>query len=217
MKRRKRIASATELLEEAVQWRLLALLLSRPNPERKDDVEALAKEVHDPALAATARGWCDNAREGPYLHLLGPGGLVPARAVAYRGFADPGWLLADIARYHEAFGFHARAEEPLDHIATLAEFVSYLVLKEAYARDCGHTEAAAVTRGATEQFVAEHLTPVAARLAERLDTCGATEWSAAAHLIAARVPAPLRSAELPAADGPTAQCGACAGARPQSG
>ena len=173
---------------------------------------ALAKEVHEPALATAAQAWCDNAREGDYLHLLGPGGLVPARAVAYRAFADPGWLLADIARYHEAFGFHAPAEEPLDHIATLAEFVSYLLLKEAYARDCGHAEAAAVTRSATEQFVAEHLAPIAGRLAERLDACGATEWSAAAHLLAAKVPPPPPAAGIETLEEPTQQCDACSGA-----
>ena len=212
MNARKRLSSAAELLEEACQWRLLSLLLSRPTAERKDEVRRLAGERTTPRLAAAARAWCDNAGEGDYLHLLGPGGLVPAREVAYRPFADPGWLLADIARYHQAFGFRPAAEEPPDHIAVLGDFVSYLLLKEAYARDCEGGDAVAVTRGAMKRFMQEHVAPVAARVAERLDACGATDWGVAARLLAEKVPTPPPSAEGAERDEETPPCGGCAAA-----
>jgi len=212
MNARRRIASA-DLLAEAAQWRLLALLLSRPTPDRRQAVQEVATEINDPGLAAAARAWCGHASEGAYLHVLGPGGLVPAREVAYRPFADPGWLLADISRSHRAFGFHAHAEEPPDHIAVLTDFVSYLLLKEAYARECGNADAAEVTSRARERFITEHLAPVAALVAERLDASGATEWSATAHLLAAKAPAPSpATVDARSDDAEVLRCGACGGA-----
>ncbi len=182
--------AATDLLEQACEWRLLALLLSRPTAETVQIARQLADEVSLTALAEAGRTWCDSANEGAYLALLGPGGAVSPRLVAYRGFSDPGWMLADIARYHEVFAFHPQAEEPPDHVAVLSELVSYLWLKEAYARELNDDEAAALTRAARERFIEEYLAPIAAPLAERLDACGASDWGTAAHLLAARVPPP---------------------------
>jgi Nitrate reductase delta subunit len=212
MNPQRRPASAAALLEEASQWRVLSLLLSRPIPARKREVRELAAELTEPDLAAAARAWCDNAAEGPYLHLLGPGGLVPARAVAYRPFADPGWVLADVSRTHRAFGFHPAAEEPPDHVAVLTDFVAYLLLKEAYARDRGDEDAAEVTGAARTRFIGEHLAPVAGAMAARLDACGATDWSAAVRLLAARVPAPPAAVRAPAGGDEPLQCGGCAAA-----
>jgi nitrate reductase assembly molybdenum cofactor insertion protein NarJ len=203
-------ASAKDLLSEAAQWHLLSLLLSRPTADRKREVSRLSDEIALPRLHDAARAWEAKAEEGAYLQLLGPGGIVAAREVAYRPFADPGWMLADIARYHEAFGFHPTAEEPVDHIAVLADFVAYLHLKEAYARECGEDPEVAITRGARKRFVEEHLVPVAARLAERLDACGAGAWSAAAHLIAEQIPAPPPAVLVSNDDDELSPCGSCA-------
>lgn len=204
----RRVAPSTELLAEAARWRLHGLLLSRPTDERRTAVQALLPEVDDPELGAAARAWCANASEGGYLHLLGPGGLVPARAVAYRPFADPGWMLADITRYREAFAFHALTDEPADHIAVLIEMVSYLLLKEAYARECGDDVAADLTRDAREQLITAHVVPVVGPLAARLDACGATEWAAAPHLLAAQLPPPpATNVPLPDEDAPA--CSGC--------
>lgn len=205
----RRLASTADLLRDAAEWRLLSLLLSRPTPERKDEVRHLANEIKEPGLAGAAHDWCDHAGEGGYLHLLGPGGLVPAREVAYRPFADPGWLLADLNRFHGAFAFSPEREEPADHVAVLADFVAYLRLKEAYAYESGDHDAAEVARTASERFAAEHLAPVAAPMAERLDALGATAWSAAAHLLAARIPPPPPAVERPLADDVALSCGAC--------
>ncbi len=181
---------ATDLLAEACEWRLIALMLSRPDSSSRAVAQRLAAEVHDSAVADAARAWCKGATEGAYLALLGPGGIVSPRLVAYRGFADPGWMLADIARYHKAFGFRSQADEPPDHVAVLAEFVAYLWLKEAWAREQDDAEAAAITRAARERFADDCLAPIAAPLAERLEACGATDWRAVAQLLAARVPPP---------------------------
>jgi len=203
-----RASSAATLLREAAQWRLLALLLNRPTAERKAEVATLVSEVGDTRLAAAADAWCQNATEGAYLQLLGPGGLVPARAVAYRPFADPGGVLSDIARHHRAFGFDGAAEEPADHIAVLADFVAYLLVKEAYARETADNGADEVTRSARRRFIEEHISPVASRLAERLEACGAGEWGVAAQILADQVPAPRPSALAPPRDD-TFTCGGC--------
>lgn len=203
-----RVSSASDLLNEASQWHLLSLLLLRPTSERKQEVRRLIGELNAPRLREIAGAWCDNADEGSYLHLLGPGGLVPAREVAYRPFSDPGWLLADIARYHDAFGFHAATEEPADHIAVLTDFVAYLLLKETFARE-SDDELATVTREAMNRFVDEHLVPVAARMADRVEACGATDWSAAMRLLADTIPAPPPAVDPPEVDEQDAPCGAC--------
>lgn len=210
---RQRISSATELLLEASEWRLISLLLARPTPERKSEVDELAAGPIGLHLTEIARAWCANATEGAYLQLLGPGGLVPARSVAYRPFADPGRILADLARYHQVFGFHPAIEEPADHVAVLADFVSYLLVKEAYARESGDTEAVAITRESRNRFIDEHLSPAAARIAERLDACGATDWSAAAHLLAERVPAPPPQPGAVSQEEQTLECGGCGATR----
>jgi len=206
---RSRVSSAKDLLSKAAQWHLLSLLLSRPTAERKREVRQLREEVEPSLLRETAHAWEENAGEGAYLRLLGPGGIVAARAVAYRPFADPGWMLAEILRYHDAFGFHSTAEEPPDHIAVLVDFVAYLSLKEAYAGERGDDQAAALTRGAAERFVEEYLVPVAARLADRLEACGATDWSAAARLLADEIPTPPPAAQPSGEDEELSTCGGC--------
>jgi nitrate reductase assembly molybdenum cofactor insertion protein NarJ len=204
----KRVTSAADVLTHASRWRVISLLLSRPTQERKVEVRQLVDELPPSPLAEAARAWCTEASEGAYLHLLGPGGLVPAREGAYRPFADPGWILADIRRHHDAFGFPPAAEEPPDHIAVLVDFVSYLHLKEAYALETSVPDAAQMTRLSRERFVTEHLSPVAARIAERLEACGATEWSIAARLLAAEVPPPPAAVASPSAE-EVLQCGGC--------
>jgi nitrate reductase assembly molybdenum cofactor insertion protein NarJ len=155
-----------------------------------------------------ADAWCENADEGSYLRLLGPGGLVPARAVAYRPFADPGWVLADIGRHHGAFGFRPTSDEPADHIAVLADFVAYLLLKEACARERDE-ELASIVRETRARFVDEHLVPIAARMADRLEACGAVDWSAAVRVLAEKIPAPPSSAQIAAPHDDVSPCGAC--------
>lgn len=205
----RRSRSVAELLGAAAEWRLLSLLLARPTAPRKREATRLSRELPVEEVRRAVRAWGAAAEEGAYLRLLGPGGLVASRAVAYRPFADPGWLLADIGRHHQAFGYRPTTEEPPDHVAVLADFVGYLLLKEAYARECGDRPAAELTRRARWRFVEEFLVPMAAPLAERLADCGAADWGAAARLIADQIPAPSPAVVPPGGDPPTCG-GSCA-------
>jgi nitrate reductase assembly molybdenum cofactor insertion protein NarJ len=204
-----RIADA---LVAAAEWRLLGLLLERPRPGWADEVRALAAEVADGTVRAAATRGADEGGEGRYLALLGPGGLASPREAAYLGLRDPGWALADLARYYDAFAFAPRREDPADHLAVEVGFVAYLHLKEAFAIETGDEEAAAVTAAARERFVAEHVARLAHPLAERLAPAGDTPLATAVRLLARRLPPPPPGTAGAGSDedGPPT-CGACVG------
>jgi hypothetical protein len=182
--------NAQQLMREAAEWRLFGLLFERPNARWAGEVRTVAREVGDEELRTAASAWLAEANEGDYLALLGPGGAASPREVGYRGMGDPGWILSDIAQFHQAFAYQPAAEDPPDHVSVMAGFIGYLWLKEAFARECGDEEAAAVTAAARGEFLNEHLAYLAAPLAERLTTAGGTALARVAQLLAARVPAP---------------------------
>lgn len=196
-------------IAEAARWRLLGLLLERPRAGWHAEVARLAAEVADPGLVTLA-GAAREASEGAYLRLLGPGGAVSPREVAYRGLEDPGWVLADVARFYEAFAYRPRAEDPPDHVAVEAGFVGYLLLKEELARSAGDGEAARTTGAARAAFLGRHLAALAAPLARALDAAGGGVLAAAAAALAASTPPAAAPASGPA---PPADCAGCGGAR----
>lgn len=173
------------LLEEAAAWRLCGLLLERPRGGWAEEVAALGRACRDDDLRGAAEA-AREATESAYLALLGPGGAVSPREVAYVP-DDPGRLLADVAAFHAAFAFRSRPEDPIDHAAVEAGLVGYLKTKEAYARAAGDSEAAGVAAEAVARFLDAHLGRFAAPFAERLDAAGAPAWlAAAARALAAR-------------------------------
>jgi hypothetical protein len=198
-----------DAIAEAARWHLVARLFERPRAGWVDDVRALAREIADPVLRAIAAG-VSEASEGAYLGIFGPGGRVSPREAGHAGFRDPGWILADLARCYDAFGYAPRAEDPLDHLAVEAGFVAYLHLKEARARACADQEAGEVTRAAREAFAREHLAPLAAGLAVRLADEEPTPFAATADWLVAHLPlVEIPTAGAGASD-PLAQgCGAC--------
>ncbi len=205
---RSRAGDWAPAIEQAAEWRLMALLLERPRAGWREEVTALGREV----AAAVRRVAVEAARrasEGVYLRLLGPGGGVSPREVAYRSFEDPGQLLAAVASLYQAFAFQPRTEDPLDHIAVLTDFGGYLLLKEAFARANGDQTAAATIAAARRDFLATHLAPMAAAFAERLAAAGPSYLVEPARLLAASVP-PAPAVRIPPA-GPDLEdgCGGC--------
>jgi hypothetical protein len=97
------------------------------------------------------------AREGDWLTLLGPGGVISGREVGHDGGVDPGHLLSELQAHYEAFGYRPNTEEPPDHVSVEAGFVGYLRLREAYARASGLEEAARTTSAVTARFLDEHV------------------------------------------------------------
>jgi nitrate reductase assembly molybdenum cofactor insertion protein NarJ len=156
-----------ELLRQATEWRFLGLLFERPREGWWQDVEALVREVGDPELKAAAEAAREEADQGLYLALLGPGGAVSPREVAYRGMKDPGHILAEIMAFYEAFAFRPATEEPPDHLAVEAGFLGYLCLKEAYARARRNDEEAEIAGNAAARFLKDHLSVFAWPVLER--------------------------------------------------
>ncbi len=160
-----------EFLAEAAEWRLMGLLLERPRPGWGNEVKSLASEVLDEPLKAAAEA-SREATEGTYLGLLGPGGFVSPREVAYRPQEDPGKIMSDLAAFYEAFAFSPEAEDPLDHIAVEAGFAGYLRLKELYALARGDEKAVATTAEAHRHFLEEHLGTFVEPFAQGLEPSG---------------------------------------------
>jgi len=202
--------AAAHALASAAEWRLIGLLLERPHGDWKKAVERLACEVRDEKVRRAADA-ATEATEGFYLALLGPGGPVPSRVVGYRRFSDPGWVLSDLTRFYDAFAFRPQSEDPADHVAVVVQFVSYLFVKESFARDAGDTDAMAVTLRARERFIEEHLQPIAQPLAERLAPIAPDYLVFASSALAERVPAPLPepAGAAPVDDLDGGMCGAC--------
>ena len=171
-----------EAMQAAANWRLLGLLFERPRPGWLDGLRKLAGEVTDPELKVAARE-AECADEGSYLLVLGPGGSVSPREVAYRPMADPGKVLSEINGYYQAFAYCPRTEDPADHVAVEMGFVGYLALKEAYALAREDAEEASTTREAIGSFLQEHLSCFVAELPQRLKESTKGHLRAAATIL----------------------------------
>lgn len=155
-----------ELLAKAASWRLASLLLERPRPGWRDEIEKLSCEVVDQELSTAVQ--LNDETEGIYHWFFGPGGAVSPREVSYCGFEDPGHLMAELASFYDGFSFRPQREEPMDHISVETGFVGYLFLKEAYARREGNQEAATIAEQARERFMKEHLVRCADGMQKRI-------------------------------------------------
>lgn len=163
----------TDLIGEAAEWRLISLLLECPSgPEWRRQVTALGRESADPALRAAAEAARDEASEGVYHSIFGPGGPAPSREVSYHDNIQLGYLMSEVVNYYEAFQYQPKVEEPEDHVAVETGFIGYLRLKQAYALAGDDVEAEAVTREAAKQFLDDHLSRVAQPLAASLAQSG---------------------------------------------
>ena len=175
-----------ELLRQAAEWRLLGLLFERPRAGWWEEAEGLCREVLDAEITAAATAAREEASEGLYLALLGPGGPVSAREVSYRGMEDPGHLLADIEAFYQAFAFSPETEEAPDHLSVEAGFLGYLCLKAAYAQARGNDEEAEVAARASAKFREAHLSTFAWAVAERLQATDVRYLTLAAKALAHR-------------------------------
>jgi nitrate reductase assembly molybdenum cofactor insertion protein NarJ len=182
-----------QLLGEAAEWRLLGLLFECPSPNWLAQVTALAAEVADDDLKAAAEAVQQEASEGLYHSIFGPGGPAPGREISYRDWVQPGYLLSELTSYYEAFAYQPALLEAPDHVSVEAGFIAYLKLKEAYALATSDDEHAAVTRAAAQQFSNEHLVALAEPLARALAHSGIQYLALAGKVLLARV-GPCRDA-----------------------
>jgi nitrate reductase assembly molybdenum cofactor insertion protein NarJ len=200
-----------DLLRQAAEWRLLALLFECPVPGWREQVAALAREIGDEPLAAAAGRALDEASEGLYHSIFGPGGPAPAREAACRETIQLGSLMSELASFYTAFGYRPDTCEADDHISVEAGFAGYLRLKEAYALECSNEENAAITHDAAQDFIENHLSCVVQPLAAALRGCGVDYLASAAEILGNRA-RPARKEPKPAGcswrqEGEEMQCG----------
>lgn len=206
-------ARQKELLEQALEWRLIALLLSCPSGPWREKVQQASDEVRYPALREAARLALAGASEGDYHSIFGPGGPVSPREVSYRRRLEFGGLLSELAGFYSAFAYRPSVEEPADHVSVEADFAAYLRLKEAYALVCGDSSQAEITAEAHRRFLEEHLSYLAEPLFHALTRSGIGYLAIAAEALLARAgrsePAQLSVNILePGVDELTSGCGA---------
>lgn len=156
---------SAELLADAAAWRLLGLLFECPSAGWREQIRTLAAEVPSPELRAAAEAALTEASEGRFHSAFGPGGPAPAREASCTRSVELGRLMAELAAFYEAFGYHPATTEPPDHVSVEAGFIGYLRLKEAYALACGDAERATLTAEAARRFLEEHVRVLAGPLA----------------------------------------------------
>ena len=155
-----------ELLAEAAEWRLLALLFSCPVDGWREQVAAIAAEVGDAKLREAAETAIGEAAVSIYHTAFGPGGPGAPREVSHRQSALSGQYLAELRACYDVFAYQPPRDEPPDHVATEIDYLAYLRLKQAYAVSRGDDAQATVAADAAQHFLDEHLATIAGPLAK---------------------------------------------------
>lgn len=186
-----------DLLAEAADWRLLALLFERPSEEWRRHLADLAKETNDSALQAAASRAVEEASEGLYHSIFGPGRPAPPREASYRDTVQLGQLLAELNAYYNAFAYQPSATEAPDHLSYELDFLAYLRLKEAYAVACGDAERAAIAAEAARSFREDHVAVIAGPLAATLRNCAVEYLNLAGQQLLRRTGPPKSTGPLP--------------------
>ena len=182
-----------QLAHEAAEWRLISLLFECPSDSWRTQVTALAKEVGDPELKAAAQSAQQEAEEGSFHYVFGPGGPAPAREATYHQTVELGYLMSELQSFYNAFAFQPKTQEAPDHVAVETDFIAYLKLKELYAMRCDDGSCATTAAEAARLFIENHLSNVAEPLCARLQESGVDYLSKAASALAARVGPPVHA------------------------
>ena len=160
------------LLSQAAEWHALGMLFQCPTREWKRQLADLRREIADPDVAKALALAVQDASEGTFHSILGPGGPAPAREVSYRDMIQLGYLMSELNTYYDAFEFRPTTREAPDHISVEAGFLGFLLLKEAYAFVAGDDARAAIAREAADHFRREHLSYIAEPISAALEFSG---------------------------------------------
>lgn len=183
------------VLEEAATWHLLSRLFSCPSDAWRTDVAALSRELTDRELVEAAEAAVQEASEGLYHSIFGPGGPAPPREVTYHDTLELGSVMSSITGAYGAFGYAPALAESPDHVAVESGFLAYLGVKHAYALLEGDDAHVAVTVAAAHAFRGQHMAVYAERLAALLADAPARYLQVAGRYLAQRVgprPGPRR-------------------------
>ena len=176
-----------QLLQDAAEWRLLALLFQYPAGDWRRHVEAVAAEIGDPLLLEAARAALEHAAEGIHHSIFGPGGPVPPREASYLTGIQLGYLLAELSDLYQNFGYHHSSEESPDHLSVQAGFLAFLKFKLAFETASGCREHASLCQEGINYLLKEHLSHLAEPVATALESVGPPYLVLAGRTLLARV------------------------------
>jgi len=204
-------AGVQSLLMEAAEFRLLALLFECPRAGWLEQVSKLGQAAADPLLRAAARHAPEEASEGLYHSIFGPGGPAAPREVSYLRTVQLGYLLSELSAYYDAFRYAPATQEAPDHIAVELGFFGFLRMKQAFALVCGEQAAHDTAADAAARFRDEHLSVIAQPLAAALAESGVSYLAVAAKAALEKIGPPRAAAVLPclAAEETKFDCGVC--------
>jgi len=161
-----------QLLQDAAEWRLLALLFEYPAGDWRRHVEAVAPEISDPLLTEAARAALEHAAEGIHHSIFGPGGPVPPREASYLTGVQLGYLLAELTDLYQKFGYHPCPAESPDHLSVQTGFLAFLKFKLAFETASGNAEHASRCQEGIDYLLKEHLSHLAEPVATALESVG---------------------------------------------
>jgi TorA maturation chaperone TorD len=200
------------LIVEAADWRLLALLFCRPCEPWREEVRRLSRETRDAVLREAATKAVEEASEGAFHSIFGPGGPAPAREASCQGTLQLGYLLAELRAFYEAFAYRPSTEEsgnePPDHVSVEVGFVSFLRLKQAFAWSQGLASEAAITADAADRFIKEHLSNLGEPLGYALEHSGESYLRLAGQALRTRT-GPARKQVFDLLDEEAGDAGGC--------
>lgn len=207
---RRRGRSAEDVLARGALLRLIAQGFGYPGPGAAEEMRRAFARL-DPPLTRGAfpiplkasierarrawRGVDDDGLAAEYLRLFQGSGPVSLHETAYGDGCRPGGRpveIADVSGFYLAFGVEPSEANPEipDHVGAEAEYLSLLLLKEAFARIQRQNPELALTRDAARKFVEDHLGRWAPNLRNRLkEAKAAPPYQAHAALLAAAVEA----------------------------
>lgn len=161
-----------KLLQDAAEWRLLALLFEYPAGDWRRHVEAVAPEIADSLLTGAARAALEQAAEGIHHSIFGPGGPVPPREASYLTGVQLGYLLAELSDLYQNFGYRPSQAESPDHLSVQAGFLAFLKFKLAFETASGCREHASLCQEGINYLLKEHLSHLAEPVAAALESVG---------------------------------------------
>jgi len=199
--------SARRLLEEAALFGALAHAWEYPGSGRHAGVVDALRRVRAAQPRLRARGalgaafataehaWsaaAPDALVAEYLRLFRGSVPCPLHETAYGDGQRLGGReveLADIRGFYAAFGFTLAPGTPdlPDHLGAELEFVSLLLVKQAYALEAGLADGVRVVKRATADFLEQHLGRWLPAWLGRLQECEAAEAYASLGVLVHRV------------------------------
>jgi nitrate reductase assembly molybdenum cofactor insertion protein NarJ len=187
MRAPKRDLVAAQLLREAANWRLLSTLFSRPREGWRRELASAGGETSDLLIESACAAALNEASEGSYHSIFGPGGPAAPREASYRTTLQLGYVLSALEAFYNAFGYSPNAEETPDHVSVETDFVAYLFVKEALARSQESFDEAETAAEARASFLEAHLSYMAEPLHRSLTHSGVRYLETAAAALLARL------------------------------